>query len=307
MGFPFSSLTALVLSAGLCTVSLSSQAQSVDSTTLRRIQQTGVISIGHRVASVPFSYLDSRRRPIGYTIDVCQRVVDAVRERLQMPSLEVRYVGVTAATRLPMLASGAIDLECGVTTNTVERQRFAAFSLTTFVAASRMLSRKAAQLTSVDDLRGRTVVSTVATTSMQYLASLNQAAKLDMRILGGQDDADAMRILRNGQAVAFVMDDVLLRSLLAGARDADDFDIGSDALSVEPYAIGLPRNDAAFKQLVDGVILDIFKRGDLHTLHKRWFQSPIPPRGINLQIPMSDQLQRLIRQPIDSPDPQNYR
>jgi glutamate/aspartate transport system substrate-binding protein len=150
MGIAFSSLTALALSAALSAVSLPSQAQPADSTTLRRIQQTGVISVGHRLASVPFSYLDSRRRPIGYTIDLCERVVDAVRDRLQMPGLEVRYVSVTAATRLPMLASGAIDLECGVTTNTVERQRFAAFSLTTFVAASRMLSRKEDQLSSLD-------------------------------------------------------------------------------------------------------------------------------------------------------------
>jgi glutamate/aspartate transport system substrate-binding protein len=233
-------------------------------------------------------------------------VVEAVRDRLQMPDLEVRFVGVSSTTRLPLLSTGAIDLECGVTTNTVDRQRFAAFSLTTFVATTRMMVKKGSQVRGIDDLRGRTVVSTLATTSMQYLVNLNQTHKLDMRILGGPENADALRLLRNDQAIALVMDDVLLRSLLAGAPEADDYSIGEDALTVEPYSIGLPRNDAVFKQLVDGVIIDIFKRGDLHGLYRRWFQSPIAPRGVNLQMPMSEQLQRLMRQPTDSPDPLAY-
>lgn len=296
----------LAVAASALVASAACQAQTVDSATLRRIQQTGVIVLGHRVASMPFSYLDARRKPIGYSIDVCQRVVEAVRDRLQMRELEVRFVGVTTTTRLPMLATGAIDMECGVTTNTLDRQRLAAFSLTIFVATTRMMVKKDSHVRGFDDLRGRTVVSTLGTTSMQYLVNLNQASKLDMRILGGLENADALRFLRNGQAVALVMDDVLLRSLIAGAPESDDYTIGEEALTIEPYAIGLPRNDPAFKQLVDGVIVDLFKRGDLHSIYRRWFQAPIAPRGVNLQVPMSEQLQQLIRQPTDSPDPRAY-
>lgn len=278
-----------------------------DSAVLRKVRDTGVIVLGHRVASVPFSYLDAKLRPVGYSMDLCHRVVDAVRQRLGLADLEVKLVTVTSATRMPLVANGSVDLECGVTTNTAERQKTQAFSVTTFVAASRLLAKKENEVRTLDDLRGQPVASTIATTSFRYLNSVNDARRLDMKILAGQDDIDAFQMVQAGRAVAFAMDDVLLKSLLANAPNPGDYSISDEALSVEPYGIGLPRDDAGFKQLVDGVLSELFRSGEIQAVYRKWFQSPIPPKGINLQLPMSDALKRAIAQPTDSPDPLTYR
>lgn len=295
-----------LLGAGLLVAGLA-PALAQDSPTLRRIRDTGVVNVGHRVSSVPFSYLDARRRPVGYSIDICERVVEAIRQRLGDPAIETRLVMVTSATRVPMLANGSIDLECGVTTNTAERQKQVAFSITTFVAASRLLTRQGANIRGLEDLRGQPVATTVSTTSIQFLSAANQARGLDMKILAGADDADGFQLVRTGRAAAFAMDDVLLRGLLATAADARDYAISAEALTVEPYAIGLNREDPVFKQLVDGVIVDLFRRGQIQAIYRKWFESPIPPQDINLKLPMSDALQRVIQRPIDSPDPAAYR
>jgi glutamate/aspartate transport system substrate-binding protein len=274
---------------------------------LRKIRDTGLIVVGHRVNSVPFSYLDGRLRPVGYSMDLCQRVVDAVRHRLAMPDLEVKLVTASSATRMPLVANGTLDLECGVTTNTAERQKTQSFSVTTFVAASRLLARKDSEIRSLDDLRGKTVASTIATTSFRYLNAVNESRGLGMKIVGGQDDIDGFQMVQTGRAVAFAMDDVLLKSLLANAANPGDYAIGDEALSVEPYAIGLPRDDEPFKRLVDDVLKALYRSGEIQTIYRKWFLSPIPPRGINLQLPMSDALKRAIAQPTDSPEPQIYR
>ena len=278
-----------------------------DSPTLRKVRDTGVIVLGHRLSSVPFSYLDAKLKPVGYSMDLCHRVVDQVRKRLDMPDLEVKLIAVTSATRMPLVANGTVDLECGVTTNTAERQRNQAFSITTFLAESRLLSRREEGVRSLEDLRGQPVVSTIATTSIQYLHHVNQSRKLDMKILVGLDDGDAFRHVQTGRAVAFAMDDVLLRSLLAASPQAVEYVISDEAYSVEPYAIGLPRDDAPFKALVDGVLTDLYRRGEIFAIYQRWFQSPVPPKGLNLQLPMSESFKRVIAKPTDSPDPAHYR
>jgi glutamate/aspartate transport system substrate-binding protein len=278
-----------------------------DSAVLRKIRDTGLITVGHRLTSIPFSYLDAKLRPVGYSMDLCQRVVEAIRTRLDLRDLEVKMVTVTSATRMPLVANGSVDLECGVTTNTVERQKSQAFSVTTFVAASRLLSKKENEIRTVEDLRGKVVASTIATTSIRYLNNANEARKLDMRIVAGQDDTDAFQMVLNDRAVAFAMDDVLLRSLQANASNPGDFSISEDALSVEPYGIGLPKDDPVFKQLVDGVLVDLYRSGEIHAIYRKWFQLPIPPKGINLQLPMSEALKRAIAQPTDDPDPARYR
>lgn len=278
-----------------------------DSGVLRKIRDTGLIVLGHRVTSVPFSYLDARLRPVGYSMDLCQRVVDAVRQRLALPDLEVKLVTVTSATRMPLVANGTVDLECGVTTNTAERQKTQAFSVTTFVAASRLLAKKENEIRTLDDLRGKPVASTIATTSFRYLNSVNESRRLDMKILAGQDDTDAFQMVQTDRALAFAMDDVLLKSLQANAANPGDYSISEEALTVEPYGIGLPRDDASFKQLVDGVLAELYRSGEIHTIYRKWFQSPIPPKGINLQLPMSEPLKRAIANPTDSPDPLVYR
>lgn len=282
-------------------------ADPAQSPTLRKIRDAGVITVGYRAASMPFSYLDGQRRPVGYTLDLCLRIVDAVRARLAQPDLELRMMPVSSATRLPLVANGTVDLECGVTTHTAERARSVAFSITTFVAASRLLSRKAAPVHTLDDLRGKTVASSLATTSMLHLHAQNQARGLDMTIVGALDDADSFRLVGTGRAAAYAMDDVLLSALMASAHDGADYRISDEALTTEPYAIGLKRGDPVFKQLVDEVLKGLFRSGEIHTLYKRWFQSPLPPRGLNLNLPMSAALRRAVEQPTDSSDPAHYR
>jgi glutamate/aspartate transport system substrate-binding protein len=282
-------------------------AQALDSPTLRKIRDAGVITLGYRVESVPFSYLDAKRKPIGYSMDICQRVVDVVRQRLAMPDLEVRLMPVSSATRLPLVTNGTVDLECGVTTHTAERAKNVAFSVTTFVASSRLLTKKGSGIRTLDDLRGQPVSSTLATTSIQYLHAENQARGLDMKILAAIDDVESFRMVGTGRAVAYAMDDVLLRSLLANAPDGADYRIADEALTLEPYAIGMKRDDPVFKQLVDAVIIEIYRRGDIQALYRKWFQSPIPPKGVNLQLTMSDALKRVIQNPTDASDPRLYR
>lgn len=286
---------------------LPARAADIDSPTLRKIRDTGVITLGHRATSVPFSYLDAQLEPIGYSMDLCWRIVDEVRNRLGMRDLEVKLIAVTSATRLPMVANGTVDLECGVTTNTAERQLNQAFSVTTFVAVSRLLSKKTSGVRTLDDLRGKAVASTIGTTSIQLLHNLNQSRELGLKIVAGLDDGDGFRMLQIDRALAFAMDDVLLRSLVAAAPNPAELEISDEALSVEPYGIGLRREDPVFKQLVDGVLVGLFRSGEIRNIYRRWFQSPIPPRGINLQLPMSRALERVIQVPVDTWEPSRYQ
>ncbi|MCV2366006.1 amino acid ABC transporter substrate-binding protein [Paucibacter sp. DJ1R-11] len=282
-------------------------AEPLSSPTLRKIRDTGVIVLGYRVASAPFSYLDADLKPVGYSIELCERVVQAVRSRLQLPELEAKMVSVSSATRMPMVANGSVDLECGITTHTAERQRIQAFSLTTFVAETRLLSKRQRPIRSLDELRGLPVASTIATTSIQFLHQINQTRELDMKILVGQDDKDAFRLLQTGRAVAYAMDDVLLRTWLAGSGRPQDYLISEASFSIEPYALGLAQGDPGFKQLVDEALRALFRSGEIRTIYQRWFESPLPGSGLNLRLPMSPAFLRLTEQPSDSPDPAQYR
>lgn len=283
-------------------------AQAADGPTLSRVRDTGVIVIGYRPASLPFSYLDAQLRPTGYTVELCDRIVDAVRQKLQLPDLEVRRVEVGSATRMPLVINGTLDLECGITTHTAERARQQAFSLTVFVAETRLMTRAAERVRSLSDLRGRAVASTIGTTSIQHLAKVNEQLGLGIRILGGLDDPEGFQLLRSGRAFAFLMDDVLLRSLLAQqGPGADGYRISDTTLTVEPYAIGLRKGDPQFKALVDGVLAGLYRSGEIHAIYRRWFESPLPASGLNLKLPMSAAFRRVIANPTDSPDPQRYR
>ena len=282
-------------------------AGATESLTLKRIAETGVISIGVRDASVPFSYLDERQRPVGYTMDICMHIVEAVKRRLKLPDLTVKLTPVTSATRIPMLLNLAVDMECGSTTNTAERQETVAFLTTTFIASSRLLSKQSARIDNVEDLRGQAVTSTAGTTSMRHLVALNAARGLQMRILAGRDHAESFRLVDTDRAVAFAMDDVLLYSLAAMTKRPGAYHISTEALSVEPYGIVVRKNDPEFKRLGDEVIVGLFNSGEIGRIYQRWFQSPIPPRQINLKLPMSAPLMKAIVQPTDSGDPAHYR
>ena len=297
----------LAASAALALLWLGS-ARAADGPTLTRIRETGVIVLGYRPASLPFSYLDAQLRPTGYTVELCDRIVAAVRQKLQLPDLEVRRVEVASATRMPLVINGTLDMECGITTHTAERARSQAFSLTIFVAETRLMTRGGERVRSLFDLRGLPVASTIGTTSIQHLAKVNEQQGLGIRILGGLDDPEGFQLLKSGRASAFLMDDVLLRALVAQqGPGADDYRISDQALTVEPYAIGLRKGDPQFKALVDEVLAGLYRSGEIHAIYRRWFESPLPPSGLNLKLPMSAPFRRVIAQPTDSPDPERYR
>lgn len=275
--------------------------------TLQKIKETGAITLGVRDSSVPFSFLDDKQRPVGYAVDLCMKVVDAVKRELALPNLEVRTSSVTSATRIPLIANGTIDLECGSTTNNADRQKQVAFTNTHFLTASRFVSKKASGITGIDDLRGKSVVSTSGTTNIRQLNEVNTARKLGINILPAKDHAEAFLMVETDRAAAFVMDDVLLASLVASSKDPAAYAISTDALSAaEPYAIMLRRDDAPFKAVVDRATAEVFRGAEGKALYERWFLQPIPPRGLTLNVPMSPALARSYAAPSDAADPAHY-
>lgn len=275
--------------------------------TLQKVKETGAIVIGVRDSSVPFSYLDGEQKPVGYAIDICMRVVDAVKKQLDMPKLEVRLNPVTSATRIPLMANGTIDLECGSTTNNAERQKQVGFTNTYFLTASRYVSKKASNINSIDDLKGKTVVSTSGTTNIRQLNEVNNTRHLNINILTAKDHAEAFLMVETDRAAAFVMDDVLLAGFVAGAKDPAAYVISEDAFSKpEPYAAMLRRDDAPFKALVDKTTAALYESPEIMTIYNKWFTQPVPPRGLNFTLPMSPALKQAFKQPSDSPDPSHY-
>src|SRR5581483_5982606 len=219
--------------------------------TLKKIKDSGSITIGHRDASVPFSYYDDNQKPIGYAMDLCHRIVDAVKADLKMPKLEVKYQLVTSANRIPLMANGTIDLECGSTTNNLERQKQVGFTITHFVTANRWIAKKSSHIKSLADLKGKTIVSTAGTSNIKQITEINGQQNLNMNIISANGHPEAFQMVETGRAVAFVMDDILLYSLAAQSRNPKDYEIDDTPLSVEPYGIMLRKDDAAFKKVVD--------------------------------------------------------
>ena len=223
--------------------------------TLKNIKDTGAITLGFRDSSIPFSYLDDNQKPVGFAMDICYKIVDAVKKELKLDKLEVKLNPVTSATRIPLMANGTIDLECGSTTNNADRQKQVAFTNTHYLTASRYVFKKSSGLKSIDDLKGKTVVSTAGTTNIKQLTEANVAKSLGANIIPAKDHAEAFLMVETDRAVAFVMDDVLLASLVAGSKTPDDYVISKDAFSKpEPYGIMLRKDDAPFKKVVDDEI-----------------------------------------------------
>jgi glutamate/aspartate transport system substrate-binding protein len=204
-------------------------------------------------------------------MDLCAKIVEAVKAELKMPNLKVSYQPVTSATRIPLLANGTIDLECGSTTNNAERQKQIAYTMTSFVTATRFVSKKADNLNKLADLKGKTVVSTSGTTNLKLLTELNASEKLDINILTAKDHAESFLMVDTGRAVAFVMDDILLAGLVANSPTPDKYTISSTALSVEPYAIMVRKDDPAFKKVVDNAMIGLMRSGEFNKLYAKWF------------------------------------
>src|SRR2546430_8759325 len=216
--------------------------------TLKKIKDTGALTLGHRESSVPFSYYDDKQQVVGYAMDLCARIVDGVKNSLKLATLETKLNPVTSATRIPLIANGTVDLECGSTTNNLERQKQVSFTITHFVTANRFVSKKAANLKTVDDLKGKTIVSTSGTTNIKQITELNGQQNLGITILPAKDHAEAFLMVESGRAVAFFMDDILLYSLVASSKAPAEWVISTDALSVEPYGIMLRKDDPSFKK-----------------------------------------------------------
>ena len=295
----------ILTAAALCLAGHAAIAQELTGT-LEKIRSTGIITIGHRESSIPFSYYDKDEKVVGYAVDLCYLVADAVKTNLGLAKLEVKLVPITPALRIPSILTEKIDLACETMTNNLERQKVVAFSSTYFVAANRFVSKVAANLRTLDDLKGKTVVSTIASTNLKQISELNEQRHLGLTILAAKDNFEAFRMLESDRAAAVVMDDILLYGLVANSAAPADYVVSDDALSVEPYGILLRHDDAAFKKAADDALAAMFRDGDINKIYAKWFLNPIPPNGIRLNVPMSAALTRAIAHPTDSGDPEVY-
>ncbi|HFR4115925.1 TPA: amino acid ABC transporter substrate-binding protein [Yersinia enterocolitica] len=270
---------------------------SVD--TLKKIKDNGVIVVGHRESSVPFSYYDNQQKVVGYSQDYSNLIVDAIKKKLNAPDLQVKLIPITSQNRIPLLQNGTFDFECGSTTNNLERQQQAAFSNTIFVVGTRLLTKKGSEVKDFKDLAGKPVVVTSGTTSEVLLNKLNEKDKMDMRIISAKDHGDSFRTLESGRAVAFMMDDALLAGERAKAKKPDQWDIVGTPQSQEAYGCMLRKNDPAFKTLLDETIATAQTSGVAEKSFDRWFKNPIPPKNLNLNFSLSDEMKVLFKAPND--------
>jgi glutamate/aspartate transport system substrate-binding protein len=274
-------------------------AQSTD--TLQKIRQSGTIVLGVRPAVVPFSYYDDQQRSVGYSQDVALAIVDAVKHKLNLPNLTVRNVAITPQNRIPLLENGTIDIECTTTTNNEARQKQVAFSDTIFVIGTRLLTKKNSGIKDFADLKGRTVVTNAGSTSEQILHRLNADEHLGATITTQKDVSESFLALSTGRADAFMLDDAMLAGERAKAADPDDYVIVGKPQSKEAYGCMFRKDDPAFRQVVDGAVARLETSGQANALYRKWFDSPIPPTGINLHLPENDDLKALFEAPNDKP------
>ena len=262
-------------------------AASAQESTLARIKSSGAITFGYREASFGFSYLDGGGRPVGYSIDMCNRIVEAIKTELKMPAIEIKYQAVTSANRIPLVQNGTVDIECGSTTNLVERQKLVAFSPDIFRYNVRTLVKADSGIKSITDLQGKTVVTTAGTTSFRLLREADKGRNLEVNQLAGKDHTDSFLLVESGRAQAFVLDDILLAGQIANARNPKDFTIVGESLRTENQSLMFRKDDPEFKALVDRVVGGMMKSGEMEKLYGRWFTSPIPPKGININYPLN--------------------
>lgn len=267
--------------------------------TLKKINDNGVIVVGHRESSVPFSYYDNQQKVVGYSQAYSNAIVEAIKTKLNKPNLQVKMLPVTSQNRIPLLQNGTYDFECGSTTNNLERQKQAAFSDTIFVIGTRLLVKKGSPIKDFADLKGKTVVVTSGTTSEVLLHKLNDEKKMEMRIISAKDHGDSFRTLETGRAVAFMMDDALLAGERAKAKKPDNWEIVGTPQSKEAYGCMLRKEDPAFKTLVDETIAKAQTSGQAEKWFDTWFKQPIPPKNLNMNFALSDDMKALFKTPND--------
>lgn len=267
--------------------------------TLQKIKDTGVISLGVRYDSPPFEYSASDNKVVGYSYDISTKIVDAIKQQLKLPALQVRDLNITSQNRIPLLMNGTIDLECGTTTNNLEREKQVAFSTTIFIIGTRLIVNKDSGIKSWSDLKGRNVVAAAGSTGERLLRDLNDKEKLGMKIIGAKDLGEAFLMLETGRAAAYMDDDALLYAERAKAKSPKDWVIVAKPLTREAYGCMLRKDDEPFKKLVDNVITKMMKDGSINKLYTKWFLQPTPPRGINVDFPMSSDMKALVADPND--------
>ncbi|MBK4714659.1 MULTISPECIES: amino acid ABC transporter substrate-binding protein [Tenebrionibacter/Tenebrionicola group] len=297
---PLRTLTTTILALSLgAGVAQAADRQAAESATLAKIAKNGVIVVGHRESSVPFSYYDNQQKVVGYSQDYSSAIVEAIKKRLNKPDLQVKLIPITSQNRIPLLQNGTYDFECGSTTNNLERQKQAAFSDTIFVVGTRLLVKKGGDINDFDDLKDKAVVVTSGTTSEVLLHKLNDDKKLNMRIISAKDHGDSFRTLESGRAYAFMMDDALLAGERAKAKKPDNWEIVGTPQSKEAYGCMLRKGDPEFKKVVDDTIAQIQTSGKAANWFDKWFKRPIPPKNLNLNFELSDDMKALFKQPND--------
>ncbi len=290
-------LPALCAAFAALLMTVPASAQEID--TLRKIQDSGTIVIGNRDSSIPFSYKPTGSgEPVGFSNDICLKIVDAVKAKLGLPALRVQYMLLNSTNRIPLMQNGTVDLDCATTTNSVARQQQVAFAPSHFVTNITVAVKKDSGIQSLADLGGKTVATVAGSTSMQLLRGLRRSEKMDVQEVSGKDTADAFLLLANGRAQAYVLDDVQLAGLIATAPNPGDYRILKDVvLRQEPYGIMLRKNDPAFQAVVDQAVTQLMKSGEMEKLYARWFTQPIPPSNVNLNFPMTEAVREAYRNP----------
>lgn len=294
----------LIIVLGCCLGLLqagASLAQGADEDTLKTIEQRGYINLGHRVSSVPFSYYDSREQVVGYSHEFSMAIVEAIRRHLGKPDLPVRLQPIMSDDRMHRIRNREIDFECGSTTHNSTRARLVGFSNTLFIVGTRLLTRQDSGIQDFRDLTGKTVVTTAGTTSEHLLQKMIQQSDTGLTLVTQRDHRESFLMLENGQADAFMLDDALLYGELAKTDKPDDYIVTGTPQSFEAYACMLPYGDTAFKRLVDDTLARMMRSGQAESIYQRWFMSPLPDSGLNLQFPMSETMRRLFRNPNDHP------
>ena len=276
-------------------------AQAQTPATLDKVKASGTITVAYRESSIPFSYLDGEGKPTGFGWEICGRIVENVKKATGRSDLKVATQAVTSNNRIPLMVNGTIDIECGSTTNNSARQQQVDFAINYFYTGTRLLVKAGSPVKNYGDLKGRKAVSTTGTTNFQVMRRVSAERGLNFELMGAKDHAESLLLVQQGRADAFGMDDILLYGLKASAANPAEFEVVGDALQVEPYAIMLRKDDPSFKALVDGVLARLMDSGEFERLYTRWFQQPIPPRGVNLNAPMPTELRDNLKAKSDKP------
>lgn len=289
-----------LFAVGFCWLALADPIFAEELTgTLKKIKDSGSITLGHRESSIPFSYYDDKQNVIGYSQDLMLKVVEAIRQEVKLDKLVIKMLPVTSQNRISLVQNGTVDLECGSTTNNTERQKQVSFSNSFFVIGTRLLVKKTGGIKDFADLAGKNVVTTAGTTSERLLRKMNAEKNMGINIISAKDHGEAFLTLETGRAVAFMMDDALLYGEIAKAKKPALWTVVGTPQSFEPYGCMMRKDDAQFKKVVDEALAKVMRSPEMTKIYNKWFMSPIPPKGLNLNFPMSAEVAKLFKTPND--------